>query len=462
MSARQPGAPGASARVSEPMRTSERGIALIATLLIMLLMSALMVGFTTVVMSDQKFRGIDRDRSQAFYGAHSGLEKMTVDLFNLFSVSIAPTVAQLTALTASPPSIPGITYTAADGSAGLKITGQAPVSAVISSGSSPYQGMIALKTIYDIDSTARTAGSGEVHLTRRVETVAIPVFQFGMFSEVDLSFFAGPNFDFGGRVHTNGNLFLAEGASGTLTIRDRVTAVGEIVRQALSNGNPIATSTHTGAVSMAQAPNVFRNLLDSEGSLTGALGSSANASWPTISLSTYNSYIRNTTTGARPLRLPIATTGGANTDLVRRPLPNENVTNPGLLAERMFTKTSLRVLLSDAAADITNLPGVTVTAPVLLDGNWNVTVPNNGTAYGPISGARPPVARSQGLVTATMTNAAVNPNAAAVINLTAAVPAQWKPAPMTVDRPGRSRTPSTVRAGTTRPGSSAARRRPAR
>jgi hypothetical protein len=52
-----------------------------------------------------------------------------------------------------------------------------------------------------------------VRLERELNTVAIPVFQFGIFSETDLSFFAGPNFNFGGRVHTNGNLFLASGAA---------------------------------------------------------------------------------------------------------------------------------------------------------------------------------------------------------------------------------------------------------
>ena len=49
-----------------------------------------------------------------------------------------------------------------------------------------------------------------------LQTVAIPVFQFGLFSENDLSFFAGPNFNFGGRVHSNANIFLAEGDGATL------------------------------------------------------------------------------------------------------------------------------------------------------------------------------------------------------------------------------------------------------
>ena len=72
--------------------------------------------------------------------------------------------------------------------------------------------MVALQSPYQIDVTAKTTTGGEVHLTRTIQAVAIPVFQFGMFSEPDLSFFAGPNFGFGGRVHTNGNLWLAQGS----------------------------------------------------------------------------------------------------------------------------------------------------------------------------------------------------------------------------------------------------------
>ena len=73
--------------------------------------------------------------------------------------------------------------------------------------------------------TARTTGNAEVRMQRVMQTVAIPVFQFGIFSENDLSFFAGPDFNFGGRVHTNQNLYLAAGRGNTLTLsgsRDRL------------------------------------------------------------------------------------------------------------------------------------------------------------------------------------------------------------------------------------------------
>src|ERR1700682_3115970 len=93
--------------------SNERGIAMITTLLVMMLLSALIVGFTVVVMSDQRYRFIDRDRGQAFYAAAGGIEKLTTDLGNLFFTNVAPTAAQVTTLTvpAQVPSVPGVTFT---------------------------------------------------------------------------------------------------------------------------------------------------------------------------------------------------------------------------------------------------------------------------------------------------------------------------------------------------------------
>ena len=85
-------------------KSNERGIALITTMLVLMLISALLIGFTTVVMSDQRYRFIDGDRVKAFYGASGGMEKLTADLGNLFLTNVAPTNAQVTALTRRPAS----------------------------------------------------------------------------------------------------------------------------------------------------------------------------------------------------------------------------------------------------------------------------------------------------------------------------------------------------------------------
>jgi hypothetical protein len=421
-------------------RTSERGIALITALLVMLLMSALMVGFTSVVMSDQRFRGVDRDRNRAFYAAHSGLEKLTVDLGNLFFANIAPTAAQLAELTEDPPEIDGIEFEAADGTSGYTLRAGTPAATTIQSG--PYAGLIALKTAYELDSTARTSVGGEVHLTRTLEAVAIPVFQFGFFSEVDLSFSAADDFDFGGRVHSNANVFLAQGggSSNKLTLRDKVTAVGEVVRQRLSNGVSIDTSGSTRTVSMAKSTNAFRNLARTEGSVTDGIGSSLNdPTWSNLSLSTYNGYVRNGRTGAKALNLPLITVGGTNADLVRRPAVNEDVDNETLLSQRYFSQVSLRILLSDLPADITTLPGVTADPPVLLDGNWKTTPPDNGTAYGPVDGTHPPIARSPG-PQSVQTSGSTSSGSSTISVASGTIPAYFRPAVLTV----HNATPLTV------------------
>lgn len=381
--------------VSSPSPAGERGVALITTIMMMVLMSALLVGFTTAVMSDQNYRAIDRDRARAFYGAQSGIEKQNADLARLFINQVGPSDAAVTALGTTPnrPTIPNVTFVDIGASPAYAVTPLgAPTNGIVSSG--PYEGLIALKRRIQLDATARAIDGGEVHLRRVVEAVAIPVFQFGIFSDVDLAFNAADAFDFGGRVHTNRNLYLAEGSGNTLILRDKVTAVGEIIRTHLSNGVTISSAGQTGTVNMTRgnASGPFRAMLTSEGSLVGTLGSAQNNSWPTVSLSTYVGNIRNSRTGVKPLNLDLIAANGANIDLIKRPPPTEAVSS-AIFAERYFRKVSVRILLSDDPNDILGLPTVSNTPPILLDGDWVAATP---AGYGPIAANRPPVARSDG------------------------------------------------------------------
>lgn len=367
-------------RVAHP----ERGMALMNTLLIMALMSALMLGFTAAVMSDQRAGSSDRDQTQAYAVAHAGLEKLTSDLSDQFRADFSPTAAQIAALEGAAPDLGGFQYLAPDGTPGYRITflpdangnprpadlNGTPISA------GPYQGLRGIVTPYDITITARSQnpGGAEVRLRRTLQTVAIPVFQFGMFSENDLSFFAGPDFNFGGRVHTNEDLFLAEGDGNDLTMADRVTAVGEVIRTHLSNGWA-TNQNYNGNVRILRAPNNFRNLARSEGSLQGTIGAAVNEpTWTNLSIGTYASNIRNGRTGARRLDLPLVSQGAQPIDLIRRPAvgSNEHLVSPEIYQQRFFAMAGLRILLSDTAADISNLPTVTGAPPVPL-GNLAVT-----------------------------------------------------------------------------------------
>jgi len=342
----------------------DSGIALLTTMLLMLLMSSLLVGFVLLITSGQKLSGTNSDQSRAFYGAEAGMEKMTADIGTLFDTNYSPSAAQINTIAAAPPTISGVNYLQYNGSSGYQInyatdSNGNPLATVTTVQSGAYQGMTALATQYTLLVTARTTAGNEVKLERTTQTVGIPMFQFGVFSQTDLSFFPGPNFNFGGRTHTNGNLFLAAGA--TLTLSDRVTAVQNVIRTNLSNGYSTESGQYPGVVDITTSPGTssYRALAYTEGSLVGTVGSSANPNWTNISLgaTNYAGNLRNGATGATALNLGIVLLGSGTTqpiDLIRRPVntsESASVTNL-----RYYAQASLKILLSDNPTDIMSLP----------------------------------------------------------------------------------------------------------
>lgn len=360
----------------------EDGVALITALLVLFLASALVVGMSWMVMSDQRLGGNNRDRESAFYAAEAGMETMTAQMGNYFAAGTL-TAADITAIEAAPPSIPGITFQNALGQSTYQLTAAgAPESATILP-PSPYAGMNGLLTPYTLTVAAQTVDGSEVKLQRSVQDVAIPVFQFGIFSQTDLSFFAGPSFDFGGRVHTNGNLWLAAN-EGPLYMRDKITVVGQVIRTNLENGYPVSSSTsgtYGGYVTIATpapqpAPDAlpgaapytnsqWRSLAETEGSVSGnstygaISGTANNPTWTNTVLPAYHGMLQN---GVQPLNLVAAAIGGLSSpiNLIRRPLVGEQASNPPQFNERDFSQASLRILLDSYPTPPTPaLPGTT-------------------------------------------------------------------------------------------------------
>jgi Tfp pilus assembly protein PilX len=359
------------------------GIALLTTILLLFLMSSLLVGFAVLLLSNQQLAGANNDQVVAFYAAEAGMEKMTADLGNLFSQTYSPSIGQVNALETTPNGPPvsslfpneGVTYVTADGNPGYTIVPQAvdtngnPAPTITTIKSGTYQGMTAMATEYTLTVNARTASGREVNLVRTTQTVGIPMFQFGIFANTDLDFFPGPTFSFGGRTHTNGNLWLA--GQSTLTLSDKVDAYKDILRTRLENGY-LTAGTYTGTINVATqpctqpcTPNV-RALAMNEGSLQATIAPYdtpvRTTNWGTISQTDYNSNLRNGlgsafpqySTGASQLNLAVVTIGNGTTqtiDLIRRPAQGESssITN-----ERYFAQASLRVLLSDNPSDIMN------------------------------------------------------------------------------------------------------------
>jgi len=426
-------------------KSGESGVVLLTTLLILMMISALMVGFYAAVNSDVRATAIDRDQTQAYAAAHAGLEKLTSDLAQLFTADFSPSKDDILAFNEFPPTIPGFEYRAPGGAAGsgyavafskTDVNGNpAPENTAgsnITAGA--FKGLKGIITKYPITITARSiTGNAEVRLRRELQTVAVPVFQFGVFSETDLTFYAGDNFDFGGRVHTNGNLFLSNLSGKTLTFTDYITAVKEVVRAHFSNGLSVSSNSFTGNVLIPTAiGSPGRNLKytgPNEASVTTMptyplTGQTVNTNWFSIAHGTYKDIIRNYKNGAQRLDLPLVSQGATPIDLIRRPVEDEDVDNEAVYLQRFYSQASLRILLSDRSTDITTLPEVTGT-PVALD-NWIGGPPTGYT----IDATHPPIARSPGPLAAVGTLASssavsgTSPNV--TINLSTAVPVELR------------------------------------
>ena len=365
--------------ISNNFKPREKGIALIAALLLLILMSALAVALIYKVNYEQKLQGSDTGNNAAFYGAEAGMENMMAGLNSLYHFQAAPSCSDVQGLTTTPPPVSdvGVTYptysiTLADGTnLGACLT---PPSRTQSISQGPNAGLQAQVVPLVMDVAALRPSGETVSMIRQVEVARIPVFQFGVFSESDLSFFPGPDFDFNGRVHTNGNLFLA--SSGTLTFHSPIRAAGDVVRDQLSNGLSTLSQGRTGSVMVPTQPSgcdglkpACRNLQMTsslnEGSSVGGPSVSNGGtgsvnvgppSWTTISTAAnpyYASMILAGSTGAKVLQMSFVKNGVDPIEIIRRPKNNEDPKS-SVAESRLFNQAQIRILISD---DPSELPG---------------------------------------------------------------------------------------------------------
>jgi PilX N-terminal len=368
----------------------ENGVALITALMILILVSAIVVGMSWMVVSDQKLGGNNQERELAFYGAEAGMEKLTADMGNEFALNGSILAADLPGLMSTPPLIAGIQYQNAVGASTYQIgcipagaatpvfpcVAPAPFTATIQPPSA-FSGMQGQITEFTMQVAAQSVyTNSEVKLQRKIELIAIPVFQFGIFSNTDLAFFNGPLLDFGGRVHTNGNLWLAANQGPTL-FRDRITASGQVIRSNLENGTATVAGggAYGGVVSIALTPTPqpaaepaaptyanaqWRALALTEGSMVGpntygALsGIANNPTWTNTVVPAYGGSGGMLTDLAPQLNLISTALGGLQTPvaLIRRPAVGELAADPTQFAQRYFTNiapmtASLRIMLDD-------------------------------------------------------------------------------------------------------------------
>ncbi len=368
-------------------KNNARGFTLIAALMLTILLSGVAVGLLYMVSNETRMGGNDLEGNLAYYGAEAGIENLTSQLSLLYQSSQSPNAASITALT-NPANFPTqvsgsniqymnyaetITWPSTQTNGTPCPNAPDPCGSWDIVGSGSNQGMVASLIPFTLQVTAtRQAGSGQtaaystaaatgasVNLTRTVEVALLPAFEFGIFCDGDCDYFAGPNFNFGGRVHTNSNLFLASGSN--LTFTDKIAAVGQVILDQLENGHP-TSSGYTGKVFVPNAaggcpgapgtgPATHCQQLPA-GSWTGGFPNTGtpNTGWTGISKVSFASFIENGLTGAKALQLPFVqnSTVGA-IDIIRKPQAGDSQL---LSSSRLYNKAEIRILLADNINDL--------------------------------------------------------------------------------------------------------------
>jgi len=361
-----------------------RGFTLIASLLLLLLMSGFALGLLMMVNTEQRVGGFDLNNNYTYHATEGAIEKMTSDLAATFKSIQAPTAAQICALSANYPTwdttvtYPVYNVSPVSGCSSALTTVWGPIQ------SGPDAGLYAQIIPVTMNATAQRASGETVSMTRTAEVALIPVFQFGVFSDSDLFFGRSPNLGFAGRVHTNGDLYLGVADGYNLVFGDKLSAFGNVIREQMDNGVVASGNDDGGTVmiptqaggcntQMANVPAASTSatcvdpsttaLGTSNGSVTGGHASAQFGSWKSVSTGTYNSYLIDgngnpatgadgpNSTGASDLTLPFVNGTTSAVQVIRLPPASEQITSV-LGQNREANMAEIRILLADNEAQL--------------------------------------------------------------------------------------------------------------
>ena len=357
-----------SSRKLPAARSSESGAALVTSILILGMLSAIAITVLAVVSKESQIAGSDLKRTQAFYAAAAGIEKMTSDFNRLFLRTSRPTGPQLLLIQNSPPpelTTEGYTMNQLIGLDGNTLTRMQETQGILDGSyprvtiqGGPFNGLSASVAPYILSSMATGVDGTEVALTRSMNNYLIPIFQFGMFSNRDIEIHPGPAFAFNGRVHANGNIYVTN----NMTFLAKVTTASELVKDVFRNGVVPGVSNvalQVGAIrvpltmgSMYGGPNILGSAPGQRGYFPTSPDGLVNTSWDSTSVAPATSGIDNQfggqlqtrTTGGAPLLLPLQLNGNPTRDIIKRMLPGDAQV---VSESRYHSKAQIRILIDD-------------------------------------------------------------------------------------------------------------------
>jgi len=325
---------------------NKKGMALPIVLIFVLCLVVTAAAFILLSNNEIQLVRQQKESTKAFYVAEGGTEQAITQIKALYAPGVEPTDAQIIALggTANAPVIAGFQFTTYDLSPGPVYNG------TITLGT--YAGLQARIRPITITAEVRSTviNLARARVVRTAEAQSISVFQFGVFYEEDLEIIPGPNMTFAGRVHTNGDLYVASGA--TLSFDSYTTAYGSIYHDRKDDpGNPA-----NGPVQFKDAGGVYQDMFQA-----GEWLDSRHANWAAESQTRWGGMVKDNSHDVTQLKLPIPVLADSH-NIIERTDPTDP---PALSKEKFHKKAGLRIV-DGVATDgdgfsVTLQPGVVTT-----------------------------------------------------------------------------------------------------
>lgn len=351
---------------------SQNGSAMVIAILVLILMMGFVALAISRTTSETLITANDSSEARTYAATEASLESTTRDFVDVFEKKLSPDSGDIGLIQKK--RVPGFE----DFTFSQKIEKIKEAAPIILTGGN-YSGLYALRDSWEIDSaTTETNSDVKLRLKRRFFSDRIPIYQFGMFFEDDLELNRPPLFTFGGRVHTNSNLFITANAGSGIYFNSKVTAAGEIINDIWKPGTALVNGTdNQGKVFINDALGNAKELKTGEGSVNCAGVNFGILSPEILANCTKNKdweaqkakFQGNLENQVAKLNLPLTKLGVDLVELVRRGKSvgdmrnlDGNITavtaqtkDSDIIAkERFANKTGIRIALSDAQ---NKLPG---------------------------------------------------------------------------------------------------------
>lgn len=388
-------------------KQGEKGSAIVIALFVLALLSVFAALAMSRSSSEAAAVGNEIKEGKTFYGSQGSLEMMTRNFNKKFEVNLRPTTTDFSDMVGN-----NITYTSLPGYTFNQEVLQTDNNAPVVLGGGQFAGLYAKRDTWRIRTTGTDNVGVQVQLTRNILNNLVPIFQFGIFYDDDLEFHPGPRFDFGGRVHSNGSLFMQ--ASTGVYFSSKVTAANFIYTDVSKNGSP--WSNWNENVWIKNAAGTYIQLKHDMGSvLASPVNGSPVSTNPTPAIpepTAYNNagwagykatFDGNLDANVRELKLPLKLNSdntNQNLDLIEVVKRGKNVGDvwndgngtvaaPNVIAvtaaktddaitaaERYYNKTGIRVSLADSKA---KLPGCATSTGTAISGKCGVRLDGEST-----------------------------------------------------------------------------------